>query len=80
MNMLPSELVSLLGSSIFGSTMRLLSFSIMAHHKERLLKVCKARALESSVLSARNAHPGLQLTRRLIAILAVFSVIVLPKF
>ena len=79
MNTLPSELVSLLGSSIFGSTMRLLSFSLMAHHKERLLKVCKAHTLEASVLSARHAHSGLQFTRRLIAILAVFSVIVLPK-
>lgn len=80
MNTLPSELVSLLGSSIFGSTMRLLSFSLMAHHREKLLKLTKARLQENSIAAARN-HPrsNLQLTRLLITILAVFSIVLLPK-
>lgn len=80
MNTLPSELVSLLGSSIFGSSMRLLSFMLMAHHREKILKLTKAHLRESSISMARN-HPrsSLQLTRLFITILAVFSIIVLPK-
>lgn len=78
MNTLPPELVSLLGSSLFGSTVRLLSFSVMARHKERLLKICRARIQEQSIAAARN-HTGIQLTRRVIALIAVFSVILLPK-
>lgn len=79
MNGLPSELVSLLGSSLFGCLMRLLSFSLMARHKERLLKLCRLQTIEGSVERARN-HPQLPTTRRIIALLAVFSIIVLPKW
>ena len=75
---LPSELVSLLGSSLLGSGIRLISFFMMAHHREHLLKLCKVRAVEQTVISARKTS-GLQLTRRAIALTAVFFVIAWPK-
>ena len=80
MNTLPTELISLLGSSLFGSTMRLISFSVLAKHRERLLALHKKNLLEVSVNNARNTpHYTLQLTRRIIALMAVFFVIVFPK-
>lgn len=75
---IPSELVSLLGSSLLGSGMRIFSFLLMAHHRERLMRLCKASVQESTIVSARKAS-GLQLTRRIIAVSAVFFVIIWPK-
>ena len=75
---LPSELVSLLGSSLLGSGIRLISFFMAAHHREHLMRLCRTRALEHTVVSARKAS-GLQLTRRFIAFIAVFFVIAWPK-
>ena len=75
---LPSELVSLLGSSLLGSGIRLLSFFMMAHHREHLMRLCRTRAIEHTVVSARKAS-GLQLTRRFIAFIAIFFVIAWPK-
>lgn len=80
MQTLPSELVSLFGSSLFGSTVRLLSFSLMAHHKERLFKLYRKKITMASIDQARKIpQSGLQITRRTIALLAVFSIILLPK-
>ena len=80
MQTLPTELVSLLGSSLFGSTVRLLSFSLMARHRERLFKLYHKKLTMTSIDQARKApQSGLQLTRRAIALLAVFSIILLPK-
>ena len=50
----------------------------MAHHREHLMRLCRTRALEHTVVSARKAS-GLQLTRRAIAFIAVFFVIAWPK-
>lgn len=80
MQTLPSELISLLGSSLFGSTVRLLSYSLMAHHRERLFKLCHKKITMASIDQARKTpQSGLQITRRAIALLAVFSIILLPK-
>ena len=80
MNTLPTELVSLLGSSIFGSLIRLIGFSVTARHRERLIKLYTSQKMAQSIDCARK-HPsvGLQLTRRVIALMAVFSIIILPK-
>lgn len=80
MNTLPSELISLIGSSVFGSIMRMWSFSTIARHRERLFALHKATLNTASVANARNVkNKGLQLTRRLIALTAVFFVIAFPK-
>ncbi len=77
---LPTELISLFGSSLFGSSIRLVSFALLARHRERLFALHKKHLLEISVANARNARPqGVQITRRIIALLAVFFVIVFPK-
>ncbi len=80
MNAIPSELISLLGSSVFGSTMRMASFLLMARHREKLLKLSKAHFQEKSIATARN-HPRstLHWTRMTITLLAVFSIVLLPK-
>lgn len=75
---IPLELVSLLGSSLLGSGMRIFSFFLMAHHRERVMRLCKSSIRESTIVSARKAS-GLQLTRRIIAVSAVFFVIIWPK-
>jgi hypothetical protein len=76
---IPSELVSLLGSSMLGSSLRLFSFLLMARHRERLMQFNRSHTcIEKSIVSARRAS-GLQLTRRLIALSVVFFVIIWPK-
>lgn len=80
MNTLPTELVSLLGSSMFGSIIRLIGFSVTSRHRERLIKLYTSQKMSQSIDRARK-HPsvGLQLTRRAIALIAVFAIILLPK-
>ncbi|MDR2396809.1 MAG: hypothetical protein LBD69_03085 [Puniceicoccales bacterium] len=80
MNTLPTELISLLGSSLFGSSMRLVSLALLTRHRERLFALHKRHLLEISIANARNTpHKGIQLTRRMIALMAVFFVIAFPK-
>ena len=80
MSTLPTELVSLFGSSLFGSVIRLFSLSLISRHRERLIKLCKNKVAFNNIELARKCqHPGLQITRRAIALLAVFSIILLPK-
>ena len=80
MNTLPTELISLFGSSLFGSTIRLISFALLAKHHERLFALHKKHLLEISVVNARHTRiHGLQITRRIIALMAVFFVIAFPK-
>lgn len=80
MNALPTELISLLGSSIFGSAMKLWSFSITARHRERMIALNKKIASVGNCDALlKNARPNLQLTRRIIALTAVFFIIAFPK-
>ena len=80
MNTLPTELVSLLGSSLFGSFIRLIGLSITERHRERLIKLYTAQKIVHSIDKARKyPNTGLQLTRRAIALMAVFAIILLPK-
>jgi hypothetical protein len=80
MTSMPSELISLFGSSLFGSLMRIWSFSTIARHRERLLALQRRTVGEASIQNIRSVRSsGLQLTRRLIALTAVFFVIAFPK-
>ena len=77
-NPIPSELYALLGSSIIGSSMRLISFIFMARHYERVLTLRRSNVQATMVNRARMTS-SLQLVRRIIALSAVFFVIVWPK-
>ena len=80
MNTIPTELISLFGSSLLGSSIRLANLAILARHRERLFALHKQHLLEVSVANARNTpHKHIQLTRRIIALIAVFFVIAFPK-
>ncbi len=53
---------------------------MIARHRERLIALHKRTLNELTIQNARNVkNTGLQLTRRFIAILAVFFVIAFPK-
>jgi hypothetical protein len=59
--------------------MRIWSFSTIARHRERILAL-QRRGVVSAIQGTRSARgTGLQLTRRLIALTAVFFVIAFPK-
>ena len=80
MNALPTELISLFGSSIFGSAMKLWSFSITARHRERMIALNKKLLSgETGEILLKTSRQSLQLTRRVIALMAVFFIIAFPK-
>jgi hypothetical protein len=77
---IPTELVSLLGSSLLGGIMKLHALSAEAKRRERLLTLQALNARFEHIEKARAfQNRGFQWTRRVIALSAVFSVIVLPK-
>lgn len=77
---IPSELLSLFGSTIFGGVMRLMAKAQDIRREERLLAAhldeSRARILHS-VRTYENRF--LQWTRRIIALSAIGSIIILPK-
>jgi hypothetical protein len=81
MNNMPSELLSLFGSSLFGSLMRVWSFSTIARHRERLLALHRrgANPAVGPDTPRSSKYFGASWTRRLIALTAVFFVIAFPK-
>ncbi|MDR1665888.1 MAG: hypothetical protein LBR62_02480 [Puniceicoccales bacterium] len=77
---MPSELLSLFGSSLFGSLMRVWSFSTIARHRERLLALHRREVSPGAQDTPRSPkYFGASWTRRLIALTAVFFVIAFPK-
>lgn len=77
-NTIPSELYAMLGSSMVGSSMRLISFIFMARHYERVLALRRSN-LQAAMVNRARTTSSLQLVRRIIALSAVFFVIVWPK-
>ncbi|MDR1254853.1 MAG: hypothetical protein LBJ78_02355 [Puniceicoccales bacterium] len=60
--------------------MRLVNLALLTRHRERLFALHKRNLLAISIANARNTpHKGIQLTRRMIALMAVFFVIAFPK-
>jgi hypothetical protein len=82
MTTLPAELVTLLGSSMLASASKMVGLHLKARRQERLrtLQLIRPdvppRVLEKPLKSERSS---LQWTRRIIALTAVFSSVVLPK-
>jgi hypothetical protein len=80
MPIFPSELLSLLGSSLFGGLMRVVGRSMESRHQERMLSFQMAMKPSAIIRPSRIiAGPYMFVTRRVIALLAVLFIIVFPK-
>lgn len=76
MSFIPTELITLLGSSVLGSISRLWGYSAKSRYLERLFFLQQSKVIHQARVID---NPGFQWTRRLIAFMSVFSIIVLPK-
>mgnify|MGYP001079733848 CR=1 FL=1 len=79
---LPLELITMLGSTVLGGVMSVWGQSIKAKEAQQKMLMERANANAGFVQQAREAgakDKHFAWTRRLIALSAVFSIIVLPK-
>ena len=77
---LPVEMITMLGSSILGGVMSIWSQSIKAKQEEQKMLLARANTQMKFVEKARTyENKGFQFTRRIIALSAVFAIIVWPK-
>ena len=79
---LPLELITMLGSTVLGGVMSVWGQSIKAKEAQQKMLLERANANAGFVQQAREAgakDKHFAWTRRLIALSAVFSIIVLPK-
>ena len=76
----PLEMVTMLGSTIMSGVMSMISQSLKAKQEQQKLLLARAEFQAETYRAAREYdNTGFQWTRRIIAILAVVSIIVLPK-
>lgn len=79
---LPLELITMLGSTVLGGVMSIWGQSIKAKQAQQEMLMQRAEFNRGAVADARDAgkkDSHFAWTRRLIALSAVFSIIVLPK-
>lgn len=79
---LPLELITMLGSTVLGGVMSVWGQSIKAKQAQQEMLMQRAEFNRGAVADARDAGKNdkhFAWTRRLIALSAVFSIIVLPK-
>jgi len=77
---IPFEIITMLGSTILGGLMSLWSQSIKAKQAQQKMLMERAKFQAETVKDAREyENVGFQWTRRIIALTAIFSIVVLPK-
>ena len=77
---LPVEMITMLGSSVLGGVMTVWGQSIKAKQAEQKMLLARGKFQMESIEAARKyENTGFQWTRRIIAITAVFFIIVWPK-
>ena len=77
---IPFEIITMLGSTLLGGFMSLWSQSIKAKQAEQKMLLARAEFQDETVKSAREyENTGFQWTRRIIALTAIFAIVVLPK-
>lgn len=82
MSPLPTELITLFASSTLSSVFRLLNFNQKVKRDERLATLLALKSDKPPLNIQRLQYPkgsSLQWTRRVIAFIAIFSVVLLPK-
>jgi hypothetical protein len=78
--MIPMELMTMLGSGLLAGVMTLWGKSLEAKRESHKMMLEGMAAEGKLVAAARKFNsPGVQFTRRVIALTAVFSIIVWPK-
>ena len=77
---MPFEMITMLGSTVLGGLMSIWSQSIKAKQAEQKMLLQRAEAQTEAFKEAREyENVGFQWTRRIIALTAIFAIIVLPK-
>ena len=77
---MPFEMITMLGSTVLGGVMSIWSQSIKAKQAEQKMLLARAKVQTAAFKEAREyENVGFQWTRRIIALTAIFAIIVLPK-
>ena len=77
---MPFEMITMLGSTILGGVMSIWSQSIKAKQAEQKMLLARADKQAKLFKEAREyENPGFQWTRRIIALSAVFAIVLFPK-
>jgi len=77
---MPFEMVTMLGSTVLGGVMSIWSQSIKAKQAEQKMLLARAKVQTEAFKEAREYdNVGFQWTRRIIALTAIFAIVVLPK-
>ena len=77
---IPFEIITMLGSTLLGGLMSLWSQSIKAKQAQQAMLMERAKFQQKAVKDAREyENTGFQWTRRIIALTAIFAIVVLPK-
>jgi len=77
---MPFEMITMLGSTILGGVMSIWSQSIKAKQAEQKMLLQRAEVQTEAFKEAREyENVGFQWTRRIIALTAIFAIVVLPK-
>ena len=77
---IPFEMITMLGSTVLGGVMSIWSQSIKAKQAEQKLLLQRAEVQTAAFKESREyENTGFQWTRRIIALTAIFAIVVLPK-
>ena len=77
---MPFEMITMLGSTILGGVMSIWSQNIKAKQAEQKMLLARADKQAKLFKEAREyENPGFQWTRRIIALTAVFAIVLFPK-
>ncbi len=77
---MPFEMITMLGSTVLGGVMSIWSQSIKAKQAEQKMLIQRAEVQQQGFKQAREyENVGFQWTRRIIALVAVFAIVLLPK-
>jgi len=77
---MPFEMITMLGSTVLGGVMSIWSQSIKAKQAEQKMLIQRAEVQTAAFKEAREyENVGFQWTRRIIALTAIFAIVVLPK-
>ena len=77
---IPFEMITMLGSTVLGGVMSIWSQSIKAKQAEQKMLLQRAEVQTAAFKEAREYEStGFQWTRRIIALTAIFAIVVLPK-
>ena len=77
---IPFEMITMLGSTVLGGVMSIWSQSIKAKQAQQQMLLQRAEVQTAAFKEAREyENTGFQWTRRIIALTAIFAIVVLPK-